>query len=352
MFGASEDRARQLAGRQRWKRIGSSASHRSVSSLSQASYWETSSIFEQNIHRPTSTPEHHAQHIAHISSDVEVALSEMMTSDHHPRAQQQRSQAEHLSQVLYNDTATGNPLDSSSNHFVPPTHMKKHGALESTTTIYHRLRNASAPTPQTYMVDHQSTLTPAHQVTSRSVSTGTADAHATVSMRGGADGGPSLSPLYSNDTTWVSLALYHPCWDLPFNSGIMYKFFLDSLPPTQIPEFILVFGARKDHKRNMFSSARREFFNDLDFDDRLNFKRAIMERAKELLGPHLNQRDYQLHDVLRIEATSKEGGDYPLVCLSYLVEAIVNMQTAFPPNPVMNMVPNHGRVLDSAAVAR
>src|SRR5690349_3526211 len=124
MFGASEDRARQLAGRQRWNRIssnGSATSYRSASSSSQRSQlslFEASSIFEQSIKRLIPVPEpmmYGVPIVQHGSarweslardtaaSDVEAALSQMMASNHHPRTQHQRSQAEYLSQVLYSD---------------------------------------------------------------------------------------------------------------------------------------------------------------------------------------------------------------------------------------------------------
>ena len=115
MFGASEDRARQLAGRQRWKRInsnGSGSSHRSASSSSRVSYLshcEASPIFEQNIQWPTelldfdmSTLDDFHDHpvFSQLNDEVpaashaEEALSRMMATNEHPRTQQQRCQAE------------------------------------------------------------------------------------------------------------------------------------------------------------------------------------------------------------------------------------------------------------------
>ncbi|KZM27481.1 hypothetical protein ST47_g1353 [Ascochyta rabiei] len=375
MFGASEDRARQLAGRQRWKRIsssGSSSSHRSVSSLSQVSHWGTSSIFEQNIQRPTSIPEryayaangtqdgshnpggvqHTSQHAA--SPDAEVALSQMTNNDQHPPTQQQRRQTEHLSQVLYNDTATSNGRYPSSSQFVLPTHIKQHGSFESKTTIFHRLRNASAPTPQTYTAGPESTTTPAHNLTSRSISTSVAEAHPTVSMRGGALYGPHLiaTPVYTTGTHWIATAKNHPCWELPYNTGLMYRVFLDSLPLAQVTKFIFIFCGRVDRVRDQFDSARRLFFYHLDSADQLNFKRMIIERAKELLGLYLNKQQYPPHELVRLQTTSKQGDDYPLACLPYLVEATLPTETTHTTFPVEKITLDSDLIMDHATAVR
>ncbi|KAJ4332328.1 Scaffold-type E3 ligase [Ascochyta clinopodiicola] len=351
MFGASEDRARQLAGRQRWKRIsssGSTSSRRSVSSLSQVSHWETSSIFEQNIQRPMPIPEHHAYaidatqdeshnpgRVLHTSQraaspDAEVALSRMMANDQHPQTQQQRRQAEHLSQVLYNDTMTSGGLYPSTSHFVLPTYIRQHGPFESITTIFHRLRNASEPIPQTYTAGHELTTTSAHNFTSRSVSTGTAEAHTIVSMRGGADHGQTIVaiPVYTTGTHWIEKAQDHPSWEISYNSGIMYRFFLDSLPRDQVADFILIFGHRSS-VRDQYSSARRLFFYSLDSTFQLNFKRMIMERAKELLGFRLNKKEHPLDELRNLIKKSSEGDKFPPVCLPYLVEATLPTETTF-----------------------
>ena len=356
MFGASEDRARQLAGRQRWKRISSSGSHsnyRSVSSSSQASHWDTSSIFEQNIQRPSPIPEHYTHTVngitgdqhsrggmhhvlqSAVASDVEGVLSRMMAEDQFPRTQQQRNQAEHLSQVLYNDTTIDNVLPPSSHHYVLPSQTKQYGSLQSRATTLHQIRNSTAPVPRTHEGGPQLTSMSAYDLTDHSMSVGITQRHTIVSLRGGADDGlvhanklPSGSvSTFSHEFPWILSAMAHACWYLPFNSGIMYKFFLDTLTPEQVKEFIRLFSKDSKCQENEFDSQRHEFYAKLDLDSQVNFKRVIIERAKELLGPNLDDTSCPLDELHRLQDTSGERDcrSYPLVRLPQLIDATLQL---------------------------
>ena len=333
MFGASEDRARQLAGRQRWKRIssnGSNSSDRSASSLSQLSHCETSSVFEQNIQRPTPIPEHHAytansprgdqhdsgglQQFAQSAavSGVEEALSQIMAKNQHSRMQQQRSQAEHLSQVLYNDAAINNILLPSSSHPVLPSETKQYGVLGWGVKVLHQVRHATAPTPQAYAADHQST----HDVANRSVTTDIMRTQKIASMRGGAsDSWPKF---------W-QMARQHEVWGHAFNTGIMYRSFVDSLSPVKASLVSDLFGERGDMGPS-FNLSRQLFYRDLESDEQAIFRRMIIERARNLLGSTLYGRAQSPDELHRIMASSTNGDGYPPVYLEHLGVALLPLQ--------------------------
>ncbi|KAL1654209.1 Scaffold-type E3 ligase [Didymella pomorum] len=194
MFGASEDRARQLAGRQRWKRIsssGSSSSYRSASSssqFSQLSHREISYIFEQNPQRPTPIPEHPSptrfvpvnslhdlgglQYLVQpiAASDVEEAFSRMVSKNLHPRTLHQRSQTEHLSHVLFDETATGHASPPPTSPFTVSGLTKPYGVLGWGAKILQQVRHVTEQAPPAQAEGHLSTLVTVHDFTSRSLS--------------------------------------------------------------------------------------------------------------------------------------------------------------------------------------
>lgn len=336
MFGASQDRARQLAGRQRWKRIsssGSNSSYRSASSssqLSQLSHHETSSIFEQNVPRPTPIPEHYAytgsgsldnlrhfgglQHLVQPAavSDVEEALSRMMAKNQHPRTLQQRSQAEHLSQVLYNDTATDDALPPPSSHFALSSQTKRYGVLGWGAKILQHVRHITEPAPQAHMEDQQSTAVTAYDITSRSISINIANTQPVVSMRGGA------SPESPNMRI---MAQQHSLWASPFNTGLNYRCFVDNLVPQNRAMFQQLFGDMTGSDP-MLNSARQRFLLAIGPHCANWFQSILIERAKKILGSTLSggtQPDDELHE---ITTTSKQDDGYPLVKAPLLLLAL------------------------------
>lgn len=339
MFGATEDRARQLAGRQRWKRIGSSgstASYRSASSssqLSQLSHFDASSIFEQSIQRPYPIPEHHApttygthvdQHVPRRSqslmqhnatSDVEEALSQMMASNHHPRTQQQRSQAEYLSQVLYNETAVKDALVPSSGRSVIQSLTKKYGVLGWGAKILNQSRHTTEPTPQSYAQGRQSSMLRTLETTNRSMSAAFTTTQPIVSLRGGAG-----DPV---ENFW-GMVIWHIHWDLPFNTGTAYRSFVDSLSLENRKLFDEFFVDASDMSPH-FNGARRAFYElNLGPEDRRAFWDAAFERAMELIGPTMRPGVTPSPEApQRIRETSVEGDMYPLVSLDRLAIAFL-----------------------------
>ena len=365
MFGASEDRARQLAGRQRWKRIsssGSNSSYRSAGSSSQLSHRETSSIFEQNIQRPTPIPEHHAyivndllydlydsREVQHVSeyvaaSDLEEVLAQMTAEEQHPHAQQQRVQAEHLSHVLYNDMAINEELSPSASCSKLPGQAKSYGALGLGPAIAHQVRYVTAPVPS---VGNQSIMLSANSTVNRSTSANIAHTETIVSLRGGADGEPirnntqphGATTSHSNTPAWLSIARAHPSWNIQFNIGHDYRTFVDSLSPTQAATFFQLFDSFLNPEPQAFELSRRVFHKQLATEQRQGFQRMINARLQRLLNPKLD-KILRPDEMIRPHDPLKDGYQYPLVRMPSLVNAMAPV-----PEEWINQ-------LDPAAVAR
>jgi hypothetical protein len=365
MFGASEDRARQLAGRQRWKRIsssGSNSSYRSAGSSSQLSHRETSSIFEQSIQRPTSIPEHHAynvndllcdlydprrvQHVLEYvaASGMEETLAQMTAEEQHPHAQQQRIQAEHLSHVLYNERATNEELSPSASCSKLPGQAKSYGALGLGPAISNQLRYVTAPVSP---VGNQSTMLSAHSIVNRSTSGNIAHTQTIVSLRGDADDEPipnntqphEATTSHSSTLSWLGLARAHPSWNIKFNIGHDYRTFVDSLSPTQAATFFQLFDSFLNPEPHAFELSRRVFHKQLAIEQRQSFQRMIDARLQRLLDPKLD-KILGPDGMIRPHDPLKDGYQYPLVRMPSLVNAMAPV-----PEEWINQ-------LDPAAVAR
>ena len=341
MFGASEDRARQLAGRQRWKRIsssGSNSSYRSASSSSQLSQRETSSIFEHNIQRPSVIPEHHtntADDLLHglfdlrkqnapgciPASGLEEILAQMTAEDQHPHAQQQRSQAEHLSHVLYNDTAIADDLPLPSGCSILPHETKSYGVLKPGPAILKQIRYMTAPV---LPVSDQSVTSSAHGSIDRSTSASIAHAQMIVSLRGGAGDEPfgnSTPPPWLGTPSWLDLAQTHPCWIMPFNNGPDYEAFFDSLSPTQAEAFSRLFSSHLSPEPEAFRLSRRVFEKQLSREQRQSFVQMLTVRIHAMLGPKLDQI-LGLNETIRLPSLP-DHSRYPVVCMPPLVDALL-----------------------------
>jgi hypothetical protein len=326
MFGASEDRARQLAGRQRWKRISSNdsdSSHRSASSssqLSQLSQCEASSILEQKLLWPITIPEceaiafhDHLQNEAITSrpreqfpvvSNAEEALSHIMATNQHPRTQQQRRQAEHLSQVLYNDMAAEHQRLPSPISSMLPSQLKQYGVLGWGAKILHQVRHVTAPAPQTQVQEDRSKTTALFRVTTRSASANSASVQTPASLRGGANN--------TVEEVWHA-AMRNPHRYLSFNTGSLYRQFVDHLPTEKFLLFKELFGNSRDlHQQN--NLARQVFFQNLERGERVGYVQTLVERAGLLnSSPYPTGRTQRELDDLA--GMSRDGDLYPLVDL-------------------------------------
>jgi hypothetical protein len=326
MFGASEDRARQLAGRQRWKRIssnGSDSSSRSGSTssqLSQLSHHETSSIFEQNQSWPTMFPEHpaptsfvsidclhdfgglqrHVQHIA--SSDIEEAFSRMLSKNLHPRTLQQRSQTEYLSQVLYDDTASDDAFPPLPSPSVAPSQTKQYGVLGWGAKILQQVRHATEPASHAQTEDCLSTAVTAHDLVGRSISVDLTSTQPAVSMRGGANSEPRVP--------W-DVVRRHVLWNTPFNTSRSYHRFMDQLrrlSPRGYDVFVTYFCNNEGREADPI---RQRLMSGLGPKIQPWIWHILEERAKAILGSALHEGTQSESEIQQIRMSSLVPGGPP-----------------------------------------
>jgi hypothetical protein len=156
MFGSSQDRARQLAGRNRRERISSCTSSRSISSSSQAPQQSPTSILESKV--PSAIEEHPS--CEHDGDGLALALAQVNSGQQDenatplfsasqfasglpgPQAEQQCLQAEHLSQVLYSSLASSASANPPQSQFSATRHTR-YGSLGSI-PVPHALRGAAS----------------------------------------------------------------------------------------------------------------------------------------------------------------------------------------------------------------
>lgn len=156
MFGASEDRARQLAYRKRRERVisgSSSSTYRSLSSASRISQRSrVSSALDQEGVRSFLATQRGLPQPGHGTVDFTTnslglqgdGESISATEAQHLQMERHRLQAEYLSQVLYNSlslaTAGAQPDDT----LMPTMNVGRYGALGKPATSRH-IRNVTAP---------------------------------------------------------------------------------------------------------------------------------------------------------------------------------------------------------------
>src|SRR5690242_13510670 len=239
----------------------------------------------------------------------------MMASNHHPRTQHQRSQAEYLSQVLYSDMTIKDVLLPPSNCFVLPSLTKKYGVLGWGAKIFKQSRHATEPATQSYAQDRQSNVSKMLETTNRSVSAAFTTTQPTVSMRGG--GG------YPVESFW-HIATYHIYYDLPFNTGAAYRKFVDALSPANRDRFNELFVDSKDMSLELNLARQAFYLRNLESEHRRYFWDAGFERAMELVGLTMTPGKDPPDDHLeQIRETSIEGDVYPQVTLERLAVTFI-----------------------------
>lgn len=339
MFGASEDRARQLAGRQRWKRIsssGSSSSYRSASSssqLSQLSHRETSSSFEQNPQRPSPIPEHPSPtHFVSVNnlldlgglqdlvepiaaSDVEEAFSRMVSKNLHPQSLHQRTQTEHLSHVLHGETASGAASPPPTSYFAIPGRTKQYGVLGWGAKILQQVRHVTEPASLVQIEGRLSTVVTVHNLNSRSVSSNNINTQSMPSMRGGAGPQPQID--------WNAVQA-HKLWDRLFNTGPAYRYFMSWLRdhwPDKYVLFISLFGDRYGLE---VQPTRQHFLSTLEHDVQQTIHLILEERAETILGSALSGGAQSAIEIQQILQESIQDDGYPAINPRPLFLALVN----------------------------
>lgn len=339
MFGASEDRARQLAGRQRWKRIsssGSSSSYRSASSssqLSQLSHRKTFSIFELNPQRPTRIPEHTSptrsasvdslhdfgrlQYLVQpiASPEVEEAFSRMVSKNLHPQTLHQRSQTEYLSQVLYDETAPKHALPPPTRSSAVSSQTKQYGVLGWGAKILQQVRHVTEPASPLQMEGHLSTVVTAQGPNGRSISSDNISTQPMPSMRGGEDSEPRIP--------WT-MVQQHQLWDCLFNTGATYRSFMFWLRrhwPDKYALFVPLFDGSYGPEAY---PARQHLLLTLGTEARRTIRSILEERAKAILGSALSGGTQSPIELQQIFAESLQDAGYPAIKPRHLFIAFVN----------------------------
>ena len=374
MFGASEDRARQLAYRKRRERVisgNSGSTYRSLSSASRNSQQlQLSSTLEQDA---TQLP----VHVEHYSQESNVEATDsvkplLVTDKEHLQMEQHILQAEYLSQVLYDTLSLADAGGVSNTLPVLASHFSKYGTLGHLITSHH-LRNVTAPIAYTdipsllasNMQSHPDlpTLPPLQ-------STPLVDYHrqaqVMVSLRGGGKDdvhprqersrpmqtsqlnqtNPALRTQQPNQTSaqpslprssllppevvsvhdstrqytqicpWATRWYWRSEWIVPLQSGHEVMAFLASLSQVDIRNFSFLFGPSMPptHWTSSGANARRYFYRRLDHNAQDLFQRMIGARARELSGVELGLPDPQI--VALQTATS------PRIMLYHLLESL------------------------------
>ena len=326
MFGSSQDRARQLAGRKRRERIASSGSNSTLRSSSSSSH-----AFQQY----------------HSALALDPGTQQSAVIKENPRTLKGHHilQAEYLSQVLYSDLGASASVsaDPPQSGFVTSRRHARYGSLEMLPAVTRHPRNVTAPLAESMTPNHQ----PLSQRAQHGVALGrsTSESHkrlqAAVSLRGGRDG------CYTGDGTerreytctianekydekrnlpsrpfilefpWVTKVYRHPQWHAPISSGASYEAFIDSLSTTELERFRDLFGKTPGFLPASLATARQAFFMTLTGPQQRVFKNIIISKGMALLAMTEEGVGVQcsIHTVMCNSETK------PAVMLEYLLEA-------------------------------
>lgn len=360
MFGSSQDRARQLAGRNRRQRISSSdscSSSRSASSAHDISELcssptpldpnaelppvEEEQPFQETTRscvivsdsRKKETEQDHRRSISH-------SVSTLPTRSRNLQLEQHRLQAEHLSQVLYNTLSL--PKSATASHdLFPSSHRIEYGSLGIPAVTSSNMRNITAPCQATYFPS--SPVLDLMKVFDSSeapfLRTSTSELHlrprSVVSLRGGSGGTQDLHDqeaeyslqmhtlkvqnrqdfgIYASIWEWEvssyhrldlankSRSLPQRAWNEPIPAGRRYEVFLRLLSTAQTCRFGKLFG-----NFPWAPCARVAFLHSLDKKLRVSFVNTI----KESISYHWK----------RETMTATNDNNNPPVVLSLLLSA-------------------------------
>lgn len=368
MFGSSQDRARQLAGRKRRERISFSGSHLS--------------------HRPVSTAHNTpGQDQTAVCSDLRNARPVVIGEDlfcipdhsHYPHLDQQIIQNEHLSRVLYDPPGpyTSSQMTSSRLQSVSSGHQ--YGSLGISTTNSRPSRNLTAPlsvdrlslegetgkhvqngTPTLPSMPLSEIKRQLRQETAAILRGGHGDASDHDKQRrmgfesriaGIEDDDtfpagieedelhvPSgqtmpnwaiLSRPFAAEFPWVSSVLQMPQWREPISSGASYASFLESLSGVEYERFASLFGphASPSLMAGRATTARQAFFLALSVAQQIVFRNLITARGMTLLV----LRETNSGTVPTSPFTILQDHDKPPVLLEHLLDATERPPLLLPP---------------------
>jgi hypothetical protein len=356
MFGASEDRARQLAYRKRKERIVSGSSCSMLRSLSSSSHVsqqsQISSIIEQSTSPSPLHAEHSSPHTGHTPDDMSIPACQTKSQDsecgailatdtNHSQTEQHRLQFEHLTQVLYDSlsrpttvrkpTAIPGPVTPSGNPEAPG---------QSTTA--RRIRSVTAPSV------HSCLGPPILPTASPTAFNGSLGAHSMVSLRGGGEDnlpmgqeksqlGPApqrrqeneivrtqqLQPAsgltsslgkslpqprgssqiydpkrpYMVNYPWATRFCFGPAWMVPISTGPLYLVLMHTLPSHIVDQFLSLFGPMEPATpwSSPAANARRDLYVKLGHEGQVRLRNLISSRHAELLAIEKGGADPELN---------------------------------------------------------
>jgi hypothetical protein len=348
MFGASEDRARQLAYRKRRERIASGTSSSTCHSISSASCVlqrsRVPSVLDHNT-APSSAAAHRS-----LQPDESTCALISATEARHLRMERRRLQAEHVSQVAYRSLSLATTGLGSEAAFEPMIESDSYGGLGRSTKTRH-IRNVTAPVAS---IKLQSLLASALrpplnlEIPSRLPRTTCSEQHRAHIMTILRDGGQEdlpwqeeaaeLKPLSSRYTTrlahstrqppqvntltadvaedavvqdvteyhhsphehgrthyWAKDFYDNPAWIVPISTGDCLPNFLITLPSDIHHTFMALIG-RNQIARNWTSfvaNVHDDFYQKLDIHRRHLFDQIIGAKGEELRAVRLGLGDPQ-----------------------------------------------------------
>lgn len=365
MFGSSQDRARQLAGRNRRQRIsssGSCSSSRSTSSSHDISeLCSPTTLLDPNAELPPVEEEQPFQETARsfvVVSDPrkkEIEQDNRRSTSHsastlpiRPRnlqLEQHRLQAEHLSQVLYNTLSL--PKSAATSHdLFRSSHHVEYGSLGISGVTSSNIRNTTAPCQATYfpnspvfdlMKAFDSSKAPFPRA---SASEFHLRPQPVVSLRGGygrmqdphdqeaeyalqahtlrvqnhrdfgiytSIWGKEVSGYHQLDLAEKIRWLPPQAWNEPITAGLSYEEFLSLLDTTQTCRFGKLFGPSPRSNFPRAPCARVAFLHSLDEKLRVAFVNAMKGSISYKREPEI--------------ITSTSDNNNPPVMLSLLLSA-------------------------------
>lgn len=341
MFGSSEDRARQLAGRKRKERIASlnsTSGQCCTNAVSQES--------QPGQQRSVSNSHHQPRHLitSNPSEQVEAAvigprtehllsikdLSKTSTLSHTPRfpdfyhlLQENRQvlQAEHLSHVLYDRPSISAFQPSSSTCFGPFTRHAQCDDMETASSRPELMPNDSGPVD---VLEQQSPEYQTHSCLLNDDTSFDARRPLTLTLRGGSgndsprnkrsanepDRGPSkkgdekaptgneniasnmswnalwpnvtLMPL-SMQYPWIRQVRNMPEWNIPISIGADFENFISFLSSEELRRFKSAFDTRILSAKPSRKIERRLFFQSLSPFQRQMYTKVITRRGEDLV---------------------------------------------------------------------
>ncbi|CAO2655390.1 Nn.00g104540.m01.CDS01 [Neocucurbitaria sp. VM-36] len=407
MFGSSQDRARQLAGRTRKERMCSTGSHsghgssgtsNQVSQLSRASATLKQSIQEPRVVTENLTHEIGLTRAVRQTSQESYLAQQLNGSQEFPRRihddlqsasrrcfspmVEQRLQAEYLSQVLYNSLTLSDLDDQSQSHVKLPPRHSRYGSLGIQSATSHHLRNITEPVPPTQSSTQQSSILrarlglPMLPPLPMPALEKQLQIQTTISLRGGAGecdtadfsrpGGKIVQLEHDwsdpwslpREFQWLYTVSYLGHWRTLITSGPPYDAFLQSLSDKALGRFRYLFDPRPPPTDLMGTAvtARRIFYRTLTAEQQTWFKDVIHGRGQELLklargDPGTIQEEIQKELLKDLFATPEDEAK-PHVKLCYLLDALQTTPTATAPKNSSHIVrPAGGSVASSSTRA-